>query len=93
MKVSALGKLGNEPDNKQKLQMYKSLVEPHFAYCASITFLSNSIDLDRLQILQNKCLRQILRAIRFSSSSEMLKILNLIKNKTTNYLTNINIHS
>lgn len=77
-KISVLGRLRNELSCDQKLTIYKSIVQPHFVYCATITYLSNETDLNRLQLLQNKCLRTILRVDKYSNVIEMLKSLNLM---------------
>ena len=67
----------------QKHHLYKSIIEPHFTYCASVLFLSSNSDIDRLQILQNKCMRQILRLNNYSNSETMLNTLNLLNVKQT----------
>lgn len=77
-KVNVLNRLRNELNTNQKLTLYKSLIVPHFNYCASILFISSTTDLNRLQILQNKCLRQILRANNYTESQAMLSALNLM---------------
>lgn len=78
MKVNVLSRLRNELNCNQKLQLYKAIIEPHFTYCASIIYISNNTDLHRLQVLQNKCMRQILRVNRFAHVDEMLSVLNLL---------------
>lgn len=77
-RVNVLNRLRNELDVGQKLTLYRSIIEPHFNYCPSILFLSNVTDLNRLQVLQNKCLRQILRANSFTEGHVMRKELNLM---------------
>lgn len=77
-KVNVMNRLRNELNLNQKLTLYKAIIEPHFNYCASILFISNVTDLNRLQILQNKCLRQILRASNYTESQLMLRELNLM---------------
>lgn len=77
-KCNVLSRLRHEMNLNQKLTIYKSIVEPHFSYCSSILYLSNKTDLDRLQVIQNRCLRQILNANRFTNSHEMLTNLKLM---------------
>lgn len=67
-KTSVMGRLRNELNCEQKLNLYKSIIEPYFMYCASILYLSNQNDLNRLQKLQNKYLRQILKTNKYSNS-------------------------
>ena len=78
MKLSTLGRLRNELNFSQKLYIYKTIIEPHFTYCATIIYLSTETDLNRLQILQNKCMRLILSANQFTSSDTMLNVLDLM---------------
>ena len=44
-----------------KITVYKSLVSPHFEYCATILFLLNQSQIYELQKHQNKCMRLILK--------------------------------
>lgn len=82
-KVNVISRLRNELNFQQKLTLYKSIVQPHLIYCSTIIFLSSQSDIERLQILQNKCLRNIMRVDRFTSSSILLDTLNLMSVKQT----------
>lgn len=44
-----------------KIKVYRAIVEPHFVYCSSLLFLCNKTDKDRLQKLQNRAMRCILK--------------------------------
>lgn len=45
---------------KQKAMLYKTDIELHSSYTVHlILFLSTNDDIERLQILQNKCMRNI----------------------------------
>ena len=50
--VSVLGRLRNDLSEHQKFNLYKSLVQPHFTYCASVLFLCGTNEIERLQKLQ-----------------------------------------
>ena len=80
-KVGVLSRIGNKLNLQQKIMVYKSIVEPHFIYCTSILFLSYESDLSRLQILQNKCLRNILRMDKFTNMYQLLEITNFLSVK------------
>lgn len=69
MKVSVLIRLRNELNSFQKLNLYKSIIQPHFSYCSSILFLCNKTDILRLQKMQDKCMKNILRAKRKTKSN------------------------
>lgn len=73
-KIGVLSRTGQKLNFQQKVMVYKTIIEPHFHYCASILFLSSDSDINRLQKLQNKCMRNILMVDRFTSSSDLLKI-------------------
>lgn len=79
-KTNVISRLRNELNMGQKAMLYKTIVEPHFTYCSSILFLCTNDDIDRLQVLQNKCMRNILKMDRFTSTevlTEALEILNV----------------
>lgn len=78
MKVSVLGRLRNELNSCQKLNLYKSIIQPHFTYCSSVLFLCNNTDILRLQKMQDKCMRNILRAKRETKTIELLDSLKLM---------------
>ena len=77
-KVGVLARLRNQLNCQQKISIYKTIIEPHFTYCSTILFLSKQSDLDRLQIMQNKCMRNILKLNRFSHQEDMLRILHFL---------------
>ena len=63
----------------------KAIVESHFTYCASNLFFMTQTDMDRIQKLQNKCLRNILNVNKYGSSNEMIR--KIINGETPKYLT------
>lgn len=80
-KVGVLNRIGNKLNIQQKIQFYKSCIECHMNYCSTILFLANEKDLNRLQILQNKCMRNILRTSKCCSAEKMLDVLELMSFK------------
>jgi hypothetical protein len=50
-------------------------VAPHYEYCASIYLGANKQDINKLQILQNKAMRCILKCDWYTSKTEMLRSL------------------
>lgn len=58
-----------------KLTVYNSLILPHFSYCCSILYVTCT-NFDRLQKLQNKAMRIILKCDRYTSIQNMLNLLN-----------------
>lgn len=92
-KVGVLSRLRNQLNCQQKITVYKTIIEPHFTYCSSILFLSKSSDIMRLQKIQNKCMRNILRLNRFAHEEDMLEMLNFLNvQQIINYYTLIFIY-
>lgn len=55
-----------------KVTVYRTIVEPHFIYCASLLYLCTIADKEKLQKLQNRAMRCILRRPRDYSVKRML---------------------
>ena len=69
-KLSLLGKMKRYLNNDVALSIYRSMLLPYFDYADAIYDNSNAIDLNKLQRLQNKCLRVCLgRDRRFSTEA------------------------
>ena len=79
--INILGRLRRELNTGQKMQLYKSMIESQFTCCASVLFLITQTDMDRLQKLQNKCFRNILNVNKFTSPTEMRKLLECLSVK------------
>lgn len=84
-KLSVISRLRKELNCQQKLNLYKSIVQPHFNYCASVLFLSKESDINRLQKIQNKFMRQILKTNKFESQNTLLSKLQLLSVKQAIY--------
>jgi len=75
-KISFFGRIRQKISRKTALSIYNSIIAPHFNYCATILFLCNDREQNKLQILQNRAMRIILRRNRYSKISKMLEELN-----------------
>lgn len=62
--------------------IYKTLIQPHFAYCATIVFQSNVTGLRRMQILQNKCILKVDRMTNECLMSKCLEVVSVRPNIT-----------
>lgn len=80
-KIGFLGRISNKMNLDGRLTIYKSIISPHFDYCASILYLCNFNEFDRLQKLQNRALRIVLRSRNRKSIKSMLNELNLLSVK------------
>ena len=66
--MSLLAKMKKYINNDVAVSIYKSMLLPYLDYADAIYSMSNAKDLEKLQKLQNKCLRICLsRARRFST--------------------------
>lgn len=65
-----------------KINVYKTIIQPHFDYCASVLLCANNEDIEKLQKLQNKELRIILKCKRRTSVIEMFHRLDIWKIKS-----------
>lgn len=74
-KVNVLARCSNKLNLQQKIQIYKAIIEPHVNYCSSILFLANKTEIDRLQKIQNRCMRNILKMSHYTSAHTLLEIL------------------
>jgi hypothetical protein len=60
-KVGFLGKIQQKLSKTAKITICNSIISPHLDFCSSILFFSNEEDLNRLQVIQNRVMRIILR--------------------------------
>ena len=74
-KYGILCRLNKDLNTFSKIHLYKSIISPHLDFCASILFLANETQTSRLQRLQNRIMRLILRCSRYTSSTWMLDAL------------------
>lgn len=58
-----------------KIIVYKTIVMPHFNFCATLLYQAFKTNLDDLQLLQNRAMRCILRCNRFAPVGRMLLVL------------------
>lgn len=82
-KISFLGRLTNKLSMTAKITVYKTLIAPHFNYCASILFLCNEGDISKLQKQQNRALRIILKCSKYTRVKDMLDTLDWLSIRQT----------
>lgn len=74
-KFGVLCRINRYLTTEAKIDVYKSLIAPHFDYCASILFLATRQQLKRMQVLQSKVMRLILKCDRLTPRQNMLDCL------------------
>lgn len=77
-KIYFLCRIGKDLSSWTKLLIYKTIILPHFNYCASIMYMFAKSDLDVLQRKQNIALRCILKCNRYTRIKDMLETTNLL---------------
>lgn len=74
-KVGFLGRISKKLAIETKIIIYKTIIAPHLDYCATILYLMNDEQINKLQKIQNKAMRIILRMNRYTSRKWMLETL------------------
>lgn len=60
-KIFLFGRISKNLTLSARQKVYQSIILPHFQYCASMLYTSNNTCIDKLQKLQNRALRIVLR--------------------------------
>jgi hypothetical protein len=74
-KTGYLMRIGRYLSKWSKKTVFNTIVAPHYEYCASIYLGANKQDINKLQMLQNKAMRCILRCDWYTPKTEMLRSL------------------
>lgn len=80
-KVGFLKRIRNNLDLKTTRLVYNSIVTPHLNYCSSVLFLCNEAQNNKLQVIQNRGMRMILKCNIFTRVKIMLQNLNMMTTK------------
>ena len=88
-KVGVLSRLASNLTMGARISIYKAIIAPHFDYCSSLLFLSNQSAFDRLQILQNRVMRTVLKCRKLTPISFMLEALDWLSVKQRVYATTL----
>lgn len=71
-KLFFLSRVGKFLSMETTIRVYKTIIQPHFEYCASIVFQFNLNKMSCLQKLQNRAMRIILKCTRLTPIRTML---------------------
>ena len=61
-----------------RITIYKSIISPNFWYCPTILYFGTKNNINKLQLLQNKCLRTMLKCNRYTPIRTMLECLHFL---------------
>lgn len=88
-KIGFFGRISSKLNVWSKILVYKCIIAPHFEYCSTVLFLATEGDIQRLQKLQNRVMRIILRCHRRTKIADMLEILQWLSIKQRVYLNTL----
>lgn len=74
-KISFLNRIGNDISSYTRCTVYKSIIAPHFEYCATLLVGMGEFQLTKLQIAQNRVMSVILQCNRYTKVERMLQAL------------------
>lgn len=74
-KVSFLNRIGNDITGYARCTVYKTIIAPHFEYCATLLMAMGEMQLTKLQRAQNRAMRVILQCDRYTRVETMLQTL------------------
>lgn len=80
-KIGFLGRISRNLTFSARYNVYRTIIVPHFQYCASLLYSANSGGIDKLQKLQNRALRIIIRCSKLTSVNLMLSALSTMSVK------------
>lgn len=87
-KLGLFNRIKDKLPLETKIIFYESIVAPHIDYCSSVFFIMNQSQIYRLQKIQNRFMRAILRAESRTHIREMLEVLEW---KSINQRINFNV--
>lgn len=74
-KISFLNRIGRDISGYTRCIVYKSIIAPHFEYCATLLIGMGETQLTKLQVAQNRAMRVILHCDRYTNVEKMLQAL------------------
>ena len=74
-KIGVMGRLNKVLTTYAMKVVYNTIVLPHYNYCATLLYLFNDTDIHRLQVLQNKGMRIVLKCNKYTRVADMLRLL------------------
>lgn len=80
-KTGFLNRIGNYISAYTRCIIYKSIIAPHFEYCATLLVNMGETQLNKLQVAQNRAMRVILQCNRYTKIEHMLQALQFMSIK------------
>lgn len=80
-KINMLNRIGQYINGYTRCLIYKSIIAPHFDYCATILVGAQKSEIKKLQIQQNRAMRVIIQCNRYTPVVDMLDTLKFMSIK------------
>lgn len=80
-KISFIYRIGKNLSLDTKHLLYNSIAAPHLEFCSTLLFNLPSVKTKRIQIIQNRAMRTILKCDRYTPVQTMLNVLNILSVK------------
>lgn len=80
-KVSFIARVGKQLSLGTRIMLYNSIAAPHLEFCSTLMYGLPAFKIDRMQIVQNRAMRAILRCNRYTPITLMLHTLNMLSVK------------
>lgn len=74
-KIGFLARISKNLNFMDKITIYKTIIAPHFDYCATLLSSCNQNEMGRMQKLQNRAMRIVLRVSKRTKITDMLEAL------------------
>lgn len=74
-KVGFLARISKNLNFMDKITIYKTIIAPHFDYCATFLLQCGQNEMNRMQKIQNRAMRIVLRVSKRTRIAEMLDVL------------------
>lgn len=92
-KIGFLRRVSKDVSLYTRIIIYNTVIRPHYQYCCTILYLLNTGQKNKLQVLQNRAMRSILKCNKYTPINSMLSVLNWLSIiDLINYYTMIFIH-
>jgi Reverse transcriptase (RNA-dependent DNA polymerase) len=88
-KIGFFRRISSDLTPWSRMIVYNTIISPHFSYCNSLLLSCPQECINRLQVLQNKCMRILLNCNKYTSINNMLERLNWISVEDTIKISNI----
>lgn len=74
-KIGFFSRIARNLTFSARLNVYKSIISPHFDYCSSLLLPTSQQNITKMQRLQNRAMKIVLRCGKFTTSNTLYEVL------------------